>query len=62
MHLQAMIEQDWRSTWRRSRCWDSMHQLVNLQLWEYDEVTLPLSAHGELAGGGRSNRERHAAS
>jgi len=30
------------------------HQLVHLQRWECDNVTLPLSCHGELADGGRS--------
>jgi len=39
---------------RRAGCWDSIQQLVNSQPWESDEVTLPLSSHGELAGGGRS--------
>jgi len=45
MHLyQAMIERDWRSTWtwsiwRRARCWDSIHWIVNWKQWEYDEVT-----------------------
>jgi len=42
---------------RRAGCWDSILQLVNSQPWEYDEVTLPLISHGELAGGGRSCRE-----
>jgi len=28
----------------------SIKQLVNSQLWECDEVTLPLSSHRELAG------------
>jgi len=42
---------------RRAGCWDSIHQLVNSQPWKYDEVTLALSSHGELAGGGRSCRE-----
>jgi len=27
---------------RRARCWDSIHQLVNSKLWEWDEVTLLL--------------------
>jgi len=39
---------------RHAGCCDSIHQLVNSQPWECDEVTLPLSSHGELAGGGRS--------
>jgi len=34
-----------------------MHQLVNLQPWECDMVTLPLSSHGELADGGQSCKE-----
>jgi len=42
---------------RRAGCCNSIHQLVNLQLWECDEVTLPLSSHGELAGGGQSRTE-----
>jgi len=33
------------------------HQLVKSQPWECDKVTLPLSSHGELAGGGRSCME-----
>jgi hypothetical protein len=37
---------------RRAGCANSIHQFVNSQRWEYDEVTLPLSCHGELAGGG----------
>jgi len=45
MHLEAVIERDWTSTWRRS------------MPWECDNVTLPLSSHGELADGGRSCRE-----
>ena len=58
IHLEAVIERDWTSTWRRSM--DSapgaetvFHQLVNLQPWECDKVTLLLSSHGELADGGR---------
>ena len=31
---------------------DSIHQLLSLKLWEYGNVTLSLSSHGELAGGG----------
>ena len=42
---------------RRAGCWDSIHQLVNSQPWECYEVTLPLSSHGELAGGGQSCTE-----
>jgi len=30
-----------------------------LQPWECDKVTLPLSSHGELAGGGWSYKEAH---
>ena len=41
----------------RARCRDSSHQIVDLQPWECDNVTLPLSSHGELADGGRSCRE-----
>ena len=42
---------------RRTRCWDSIHELVESQLWECDEVTLPLTYHGELAGGCRACME-----
>jgi hypothetical protein len=28
------------------------YQLVNMQLWECDNVTVPVSCHGELAEGG----------
>jgi len=89
MHLQAVIEQDWKSTWRwsilqvvdlaggrscswsimqvvdvagvrlcglsilqvvhpeavngrRAGCWDCIHRIVKTQLWECDEVTVPL--------------------
>jgi len=41
----------------RTRCWDSVHQLVNSELCECDKVTLPLSSHWELADGGRLCRE-----
>ena len=27
--------------WRCTRCWDSIHRLVNSKPWEYDEMTLP---------------------
>jgi hypothetical protein len=37
----------WRAT-----CYDSVHQLVNSQLGEFDDVTISLSLHGELADGG----------
>jgi len=63
-HLEAMIEWNWKSTWRwsiwtqsirrhniRWRCFD---RFVNLQLWKCDELMLPLSSYGELAGGTRS--------
>jgi len=36
---------------------ETIHQLVNLQLWECDNVTLPLSCQGELVDGSRSCRE-----
>jgi len=36
---------------------DSIHQLVNSQLWKCDKVTLPFNSHAELADGGRSCRE-----
>jgi hypothetical protein len=39
---------------RRTGFCDSIHQLVNSQLWECDEVTLPLSSYRELADGGQS--------
>jgi len=42
---------------RRAGCWDSIHQSVNLQRWECDDLTLLLSCHRELAGGGRSWRD-----
>jgi len=42
---------------RHVGCCDFFHRLVNLQLWECDNVTLPLSCHGELADGGGSCRE-----
>jgi len=41
-----------RPGWRHS-----IHQLVNSQPWECDNVTLPLISHGELADDGRSCRE-----
>jgi len=60
--LEAVIERDWMSTWRRSMdgapgAETVFHQLVNSQPWECDKVTLPLSSHGELADGGRSCME-----
>jgi len=42
---------------RRARCWDTIHQLVNSQPGECDNVPLPLITHGELVDGGRSCRE-----
>jgi len=42
---------------RHAGCRDSINQLVNLQPWECDKVTLPLGSHGELADGSRSCRE-----
>jgi len=36
---------------------DSIPQLVDLQTWVCDKVTVPLSSHGELADGGRSCKE-----
>jgi hypothetical protein len=42
---------------RFAGCADFIHELVNSQTWEYDNVTLPLSSHGELADGSRSFRE-----
>ena len=29
-------------------CDDSIHELVNLQPWEQEKVTLPVSSQGEL--------------
>jgi hypothetical protein len=45
MHLQAMIEQNWRRTWRRSIWRDARRQLrlyslVNLSLWECRELSI----------------------
>jgi len=62
IHLEAVIERDWTSTWRRSMdgapgAETVFHQLVNSQPWGCDNVTLPLSSHGELADGGRSCME-----
>jgi hypothetical protein len=37
----------------RTGCCDSFYQLVNLQPWECENMTLPLGCHGELADGGR---------
>jgi len=37
---------------RCAGCWDSIHQLVNMQPWECDEVSLSLSSDGGQAGGG----------
>jgi len=81
LHLEALIEWDWRCIWRpwsnwfgdavggndRARleylevvdgrhvgCYDSIHHFVNVQPWEYDKVTLPLSSLAVLAGGGQS--------
>ena len=61
IHLKAMIERDWTSTWRSSMdgapvAETVFHQLVNSPPWECGKVTLPLSSHGELADGGRSCR------
>jgi len=35
-----------------ARCGGSFHPVVNLQQLECDNVTLPLSCHGEPADGG----------
>jgi len=64
IHLEAVIEWDWMSTWRRSMdgapgAETVFHQLVRSQPWECDKVTLPLSSHWELADGGRSCMEAH---
>jgi len=42
---------------RCTGCRDCIHQVVNFQLWECDEMTLPLTSHGELAGGSQSCRK-----
>ena len=62
IQLEAVIERDLTSTWRRSM--DSapgadtvFHHFVNSQPWEYDKVTSLLSSHGELADGGGSCME-----
>jgi hypothetical protein len=34
-------------------------QLVDLQMWECDQVTVSLRSDGELADGGRSGKEAH---
>jgi len=44
---------------RRAVYWDSVHQVVNSQPCECDNVTIPLSNHGELADDGRSCWEPH---
>ena len=60
--VEAVIEQDWTRSHSRSMygtpgASDCIHQLFNLQPWECDTVTLPLSSHGELPGGGQFCRE-----
>jgi len=37
--------------------WDSIHLLVDSQMWECDKVTLPLSSDGEVVDGGQSCQE-----
>jgi len=49
MHLQAMIERDWRSTskwsiWREARRQLRHYSLVNLKLWEGTELSTTTSA------------------
>ena len=49
MHLQAVIERDWRSTWKRSIWREAqrqlrLHLLVNLSLWECRELSTTTSA------------------
>jgi len=49
MHLQAMIERDWRSTRKRSICMEVQWQLrvnslVNSYLWECREISTTTSA------------------
>jgi len=62
LHLVAVIERDWMSTWRQSMDGAPVavtvsHELVNSQPWDCDKVTLTLSTHGALADGGRSYLE-----
>jgi len=40
--------------WSHPRCWDCIHQEVNLQRWECNMVRLLLGSYGELAVGGWS--------
>ena len=57
-HDQATLDEYLEAVDRgHTRCWVSMHQLVNLRPWECDKATVPLSSHGELAYGGQSCRE-----
>jgi len=61
-NLEAIIERVWTGTWRQSMDGSpgaETHSSVNSQPWDCDEVTVPLSSHGELADGGRSCREEH---
>jgi len=49
MHLQAEIERDWRSTWKRSIWREAQQQLrlyslINLKLWECRELSTTASA------------------
>jgi len=37
--------------------WDSVFQIVDSYRWKYEEVTVPVSSHWELAGGSRSCRK-----
>jgi len=69
MHLEAMIVQTFRqqltefgdavggSRW--TACRDSIHQLVNSQLWECDKVTLPLKLLWRTGWWGSISREVH---
>jgi hypothetical protein len=42
---------------QRAGCCDCLDHLVDLQTWECNKVTNPLSSHGKQAEGGRSCKE-----
>jgi len=51
----ASLDKYWMAVnGQHAGCWDYFHQLVHLQPWECDKVTLPVSSHGELADCSRS--------
>jgi len=39
---------------RHAGSWDTIHQVVNSQLWERQQVTLNLGSQGEMCSGGQS--------